>query len=423
MNLCSLVDYLHAADENITLKVPTVPTLASSKWLSECLDLESRSALARNLSSRRVELYLRRVRLWWKQANQLKCLYVSHISKYRCALSYQSTDQLDLEQQNNYAVACYADCNNTLGGHTRLPPAINRTTEYSTQTFYRAFMARTFDTKALHGLALFLESSNPGTEDHTYDKIVKLWSENPHRSLLESAEVLEIFDYASNFLLFQIFNRPTRFCDWRGSIFLDENDTFLNNWMSFVVGMQPFLTPSDILELFQRNLDVGGKIPHEQLSLYVHKFARDQPIFDFPIPTMKNIECDVSTKLKGSAAEAWETFRCHDWCSDIRGRAFMPEFDLSKIIIQNQGEESRRLWWECLRRIEYDFKESSLTEFIQVDSWMMTPLRGLKLSDYDAGKYLHKYTFALGDSATGVQTQRESRHRQQAHQGTNGFEI
>ena len=101
----------------------------------------------------------------------------------------------------------------------------------------------------------------------------------------------------------------------------------------------------------------------------------------------------------------------------------MPEFDLSKIIIQNQGEESRRLWWEYLRRIEYDFKESSLTEFIQVDSWMMTPLRGLKLSDYDAGKYRHKYTFALGDSATGVQTQRESRHRQQAHQGTNGFEI
>lgn len=320
--------------------------------------------------------------------------------EYCRELSYQSTDRLSLSQLDNYTIARYVVCSN----HSRLWPINKHSTQISMERFYRAFMARTFDAKILQGLAIFLDSSKIEIADPTYDKIMRIWSDNPHRSLRDSAEILEMFDYVSNFLLFRVFSHPNRFLDWRGSIFLDENGTFLDNWMSFVGNMQPFLTPSDILELFQRGEHLEVESFQETFSPYIKFSIRDQKIFELPIPAMKEIENDISTKLTDSAAEKWESFRRCWWRSSVRGRVFTANFNLCKDIIDSKECDSRKFWWEYLQCVGPESMESSSRGSFAINSYLLIPLRNLTRADDEAGKYDRQFVFLLDEPPSGFLT-------------------
>ncbi|KAJ5938490.1 hypothetical protein N7466_001624 [Penicillium verhagenii] len=98
--LCYLVDTMHGEDEDISFKDPNLS--------GHCLDYISIfSATTKSIETK--DLHLRRIRLWWKQANMLRLSFISDMSEYRHALSYHSIQHIPQEERQQYAMACYAD--------------------------------------------------------------------------------------------------------------------------------------------------------------------------------------------------------------------------------------------------------------------------------------------------------------------------
>lgn len=371
--LCCLTDTMHSEDEDITLKLPSLLPSTSPSRLNYCLDYDFNAFSATNEAIGNMHHYLRRIRLWWRQANQLRSYFISHMNKYQNALSYHSIDSLPWDQRENYMVACYADCKYQLGGKLCPLPRTDKEKTVSQERFYRAIMGRALDTKALQFLAFFEECEESEVTGRMYDQIINLWSENSDRTLQERFEMLEIFDYTSNFLLLNVFSSPAEHLDWadhtRKSDIVDGSETFFDNWMSFHIRLQSFLTPFDILSLFKENHKMEGEV-----SLYLLNFVLPNGVDSHgPVPGMREVENTVSRKLSEPLSGAWKAYRRHHWRSAIRGRVFSDVLDASDYRVQ--CKEDNWLWWEKLERVESLPLDASLS--ILVPRLWFVPLADL----------------------------------------------
>ena len=415
--------------EDITLKLPPSTSL---RLLDSCLNSNPNALPTTDDTKKR---FLHWIRLWWRQANQLRRLYLSHLSQYRDAMSYHSCPP----GFNEYLVACYADCNGQLaerldyleahGPHPeqntdstvedsgedaeesdqvadKLCP-VSRSEEeesVSQERFYRAVMARFLDTKAWQSLAVIKDCDKSPLGEDLGEQIYNMWLGHD-RTLLESLEILEIFDYTLNFLLYRVFNspkddlnflqhrvfNPLENVDWEDEgpdapVFTGPNETFLSAWYGHLVIAQTYLTPFDMLSIF-----MGGdeaKTKARPLLFYIDK-PNDADAIGVT-PGMRVIEEDVLSKLyklspekwKGykrqgdiepwpayveryaepwENSKAWELYRNYCWRVNVRGRVFAdppivfadPKFDAIPYNMQDSG-----LWWERLKPCESDHKDA-----------------------------------------------------------------
>lgn len=210
IRLCCLADALHGADEDITLQAP--------RALPSCLhfDLIFRATVE---SIGMMPSHLRRIRLWWKQAAQLRSNFISHLNKYLNAPSYQVT--MDSTEED-YVVdcfleACNADLDRQIDQHC-LSPNRHEGETVSQERFYRAVIARTLEAKVIQILAINLESADEITMKSS-EVINSVWVDCSKYTLRESLENLEIFDYTSNFLLQYLLNSLYTFQEWEQTVF------------------------------------------------------------------------------------------------------------------------------------------------------------------------------------------------------------
>ncbi|KAJ6001118.1 hypothetical protein N7481_001527 [Penicillium waksmanii] len=304
---------MHGDEEEIALKEPTVTQPAPHDWLRDFLSPDSTLHSSRKARPDGRDICLRRVRFWWKQVDRLRKFYITHMVKYRQSLSYHSADHLPPGLKETYTIACYADCRWSVG--ELVSPLLNSSEEgeVSAERFYHAVLARTLDTKALQGLAIFAEIEDSEIGGHTYDQFIKMWSENSDRTLQESVEVLEIFDYTSNFLLLKIFDCPGEHLDWvddrQKSDLMDDGETFLGNWMDFHTRLQSFLTPLDIFSLFEKNTGEETKCFRDLVTNYLLKLLLINAVDSYQtVPGMAQVEQDLARKLGDIRPGTWEFF-------------------------------------------------------------------------------------------------------------------
>lgn len=353
--LCCMADALHGEDEDITLKTPG--------RLYDCFDYDFvSSATVGSVGTK--DLYLRRIRLWWKQAAQLRSNFMSCLNEYQLALSYQHYDDLPEE---NYIVACYADCVHPSGRFFPLPDR-HEERKVSQERFYRAVIACTLEAKAIQLVAIREE---PGSDaaDCLSGNFIDNWSRIFNYTLQESVENLEIFDYTSNFLLLHVFSSPKGYLDWGDGIyrFLNRRNTLLDNWMYFHLRLQSFLTPFDILSLFTS--DIGSDVMRAKASLYLQKFLPTNYVCEFA-RELRNVENDVLRNLSKPESETWKEYRIQHWRSTIRGRVFSHDFNVSDYSMPLKREGC--LWWKTLKRVEDPPEHDSLA--ISVPRAWVAPL-------------------------------------------------
>ena len=333
--LCRLADGLHSEDEeDISLK--------TSNQLYGCLEYDSMfSATFESVGT--MDHYLRRICLWWKQAAQLRSQFISHLNEYQHALSYRYPEGLPEE---NYMLACYADCTFQIGQQFPLPGGEKEKT-VSPERFYRAIIACTLDTKATQLVAILGESED--IDSDLREKIVDIWFQHSRYTLQESFENLEICDYTLNFLLRDVFNSPVDYLHWNQDIFQFRNrrNSLLEHWMFFHQRLQSFLTPFDVFSLFSSDIEsdeMRGKI-----SQYIDKFVGTFHVCEFA-REVRNAENDVSRNLGEASSVAWGDYRSHHWRSAIRGRVFTDDFDVSDYNVPSKL--SGRVWWKKLKHVE-----------------------------------------------------------------------
>lgn len=377
---------MYGDEEDIALKEPTVTQSATPNWLRNCLNPDSALHSSRKARSDDREICLRRIRFWWKEVDRLRKSYITDMVRYRQSLSYLSADHLPPDLREKYTIACYADCNFSLG--ELAPPLFDAPEEgqISAERFYCAVMAQTLDTKISQGLAIVAKMDDSEIAGHTYDQINKIWSENSDRTLRESVEVLEIFDYTSNFLLFHLFNCPEEHLDWvddeQKPELMDDDETLISNWMDFHTRLQSFLTPLDILSLSER-YDRGEKsCPRGPLTDYLLRFLLINEVDGYQtVPGMTQVEQNLAERLGDLTPESWEAFRGHYWRSNVRGLVFVDTFEIDKTMYFKQDGWH---WWKNLRRVDTDPPpDTSLSLRIPVPRDWLVPFR--ELVDPDEG--------------------------------------
>ncbi|KAB8212761.1 hypothetical protein BDV33DRAFT_210895 [Aspergillus novoparasiticus] len=194
-------------------------------------------------------------------------------------------------------------------------------------------MGRFLDTKALQLVNLC--DGPEHLKNALFDNLLCMWSESPNRTLGESLDVLEVFDFTSNYLLLLILDSPSTLVDWRyelgehdeNSLMLDYDETPLENWMNLLFRLQPHLSPFDILSLFKK-----GRVDIKEL-LFLTSLIGLPKIYNNDYPGMKEIEYAVPSKLQGdrNVDDAWKAYRCHHWRLEVRGRVFNWDFKAEKI--------------------------------------------------------------------------------------------
>jgi hypothetical protein len=76
-------------------------------------------------------------------------------------------------------------------------------------------IGRFLDTKAAR-FAKFCKE--PEISEHLFENVRSRWSSNPNRILEESLEIMEVFDFLSNFMLLHILDEPYTILSWRGKL-------------------------------------------------------------------------------------------------------------------------------------------------------------------------------------------------------------
>lgn len=377
--------------EEITLNLPLSSQLASlRRKLDDYLnhDLDVLPALLKSTDS--LDRYFRQYRSWWRTANELRLFFITHLEQYRHSLSYRIFRRVPEGQQEQYTAACFIDSNYLIVSDLFPLPEMERKASISHERFYRAVMGRVLESKALQLFATLPESEDiedAEIENRLYDKILGMWSRNSDRTLQECFEILEIFDYTSNFLLFQVFPTPEEHLDWADTTEKDDimadHETLFENWMDFHDRLQLFLTPFDIVSLFNNGIgkdDIGTKT-----SFFLFKWLHWNKVDAYEdVSGMGMVENGVSNKLSGPASEAWDTYRTPSWRSAIRGRVFADGFDATDFIVP--CEEEARFWWERLRRADISPEAAELS--VSVPRFWFIPLSDIQPEGEDDHFYI-----------------------------------
>jgi hypothetical protein len=297
------------------------------------------------------ERQLQRILRWWQQASWIRNFYLNNIDMYCSTLAFVDFESIPLEQRQNYGLALHFDQGFQVTGKLYSSPNPDPSDDgVSKSKLYRAVMGRFLDTKAAQ-VAKFCE---PTTSEQLFRNIGERWSYSPNRTLEESLEVLEAFDIMSNFMLLHILDDPDTILRWANTLndeeemaqnfTLDPNDTILINWMYVMKGLQPYLTPFDILSLATEKGEIG-------LDTLRYLAMLLEPPHGEP-PGMDDVENDVFRKLNDEFQvdrHCWELYRRHSWSTNLRSKMFGEDLCVAKIASRiAQSKKTRYHWWQLL---------------------------------------------------------------------------
>lgn len=342
---------MYGTEQDTTFKIPA-EGLQPQPWMFR--DYSNMKFQATNQDD--TDRYLQNVLTWWQQTTWLLNVYMNNMDIYLSVLSFVNPNGMTPEQKQQYALALYLDGNFRATGAV-CPQQLNRIVLHapSKRRFYRAVMSRLLDTKMLQ-FAKFRESLQNSND--LFDNIWRMWSENLNRTLEESLEVLEIFDFTSNFMLLHVLQGPDTLVDWMvalrdGAVTRefesDIDDSLLCNWMSLLPRLQPYLSPFDILSAFRKD-KLNCEILHFFASLLAISEHDNEP------PGMVEIENNVSYVLKQDYDVAdynWYAYRYYGWRYGARGKIFEEHVSVDKIVgdiiqFRNHGHN----WWEFMTQAE-----------------------------------------------------------------------
>ncbi|QMW36963.1 hypothetical protein G4B11_000199 [Aspergillus flavus] len=268
---------------------------------------------------------------------------------YLSVLSFVDSDSLTSEQQQHYALALYFDRKCAITGKIYQSHSDQTFHAVSKGKFYRAVMARFLDTKMLQFATLCQDLESL---DWLTTTTSKMWSDNPNRTLEESFQILEAFDFISNFMLLHILKGPGTFADWvilsgeHQAFTQDPDDSFLNNWISLLRRLQPYLSPFDILATFRMD-----EIDLQTLQYFTSLLSFEE--YDLKSPIYE-IEKEVCCKLNEEydvADHVWKIYRNHGWRNGARGTSFNEHLSVGTIASEIIGFEChRRNWWELMKQ-------------------------------------------------------------------------
>ncbi|KAJ5100926.1 hypothetical protein N7456_006978 [Penicillium angulare] len=293
---------------------------------------------------------------WWQETGWLINIYFNNFDKYLSILSFVDPDILADRLREKYALALYLDAKFKATGTLYAPGSSRVTPVVSKPRFYRAVMSRCLNSKMLQyaKLSEALESS-----DALFKNIRRSWSDSSNRTLKESLEVLEVFDFIHNFLLLGTLDSPATLEGWAVAIRDDRNliysleDSLLSNWMLLLPHLQPYLTPFDILANFRKD-ELSNKSLHFFSSLLAISENYKEP------PKMSDIEDSISCVLNKEydvASELWDVYRRHDhgWRKGVRGRVFGEDLSPKKVADEIKNFENHSPnWWKFLSEAEED---------------------------------------------------------------------
>lgn len=311
---------MYGAEESSISRLPTQPLQPSAWMFEDYSKVDQAETMGKQDSARHLGNILR----WWQLTSGLRNIYLNNMELYLSVLSFVDSEHMTSEQKQQYALALYFDPKHGLTGHRRQQDPDQKFHDVSKRKFYRAVMGRFLDTKMLQFATSCQESE---TSNPLITNIHSMWSGNSKRTSEESLEILEVFDFMSNFLLLHILQGPDTVATWarllegaeaRAALVSDRNDTVLHNWMSLLPHLQPYLSPFDILAAFRMD-----EIDRETLQYFTSLLALVG--HDQDPPGMGEIEKEVSCKLKKEynvADRAWERYRLHGWRNDARGAIF-----------------------------------------------------------------------------------------------------
>ncbi|GLA44564.1 hypothetical protein AnigIFM63309_003786 [Aspergillus niger] len=333
------------------------------------VDLDDQpQATSKQVTDRHLESILS----WWQQTSWLRLIYLENFENYLSVLSFVDPDSMTPEQQKSYAVALCLDRIYGVTGELNRQGLGRPVPVVAKGEFYRAVMARFLDTKMLQFATLCRSSKS---SDELFTNVLSMWSDNPTRTLEESVQVLEAFDFVSNFMLLHILQGPDTFLNWVASsdrsdaLILDRGNTLLWNWMSFLSRLQPYFSPFDILAAFKMDT-----LDHKSLQYFISLLEFD---LDGPDPPgMNNIENEVSCKLEKNynvAGDVWKRYRYHGWRNGARGVSFNEDFSGGSIASEVTGFKGHgRNWWELMKPardiVPHFFKASVPSHYLMRDS-------------------------------------------------------
>ncbi|RDH27078.1 hypothetical protein BDQ94DRAFT_185534 [Aspergillus welwitschiae] len=332
-SLCLLHDKMYGAEESSACRLPTEPLQQIDAWMLGDYSKVDLDDQPQDTSKRITGRHLRSILGWWQQTSLLRQIYLDISEDYRSVLSFVDLESMTREQKPKYALALHLDQKFVITGKLSRQGSGRPVPVVAKGEFYRAVMARFLDTKMLQ-FATLCRSSKSSNELHR--NVLSMWSDNPTRTLEESVQVLEVFDFVSNFMLLHILQDPDTLLDWVESsgrsdvLILDHDDTPLWNWMYCLSRLQPYLSPFDILAAFPMDT-----LDHE--SLQVDK-----------------IENEVSCKLEkyhNVAGDVWERYRYHGWRNGVRGVSFNEDFGGRGFASEVTGFNGHgRNWWELMKQ-------------------------------------------------------------------------
>ncbi|KAJ5751499.1 uncharacterized protein N7511_008464 [Penicillium nucicola] len=261
------------------------------------------------------------------------------------------------KQQQQYALALYFDRTYGITGAIYQQFSDREFHDVSKRKFYRAVMGRLLDTKILQFATLCQRSAS---SNRLLQHIRSMWSGSSERTPEESLEILEAFDFISNFMLLHILRGPYTFVEWglsldsdeaREALLSDPNDTLLSNWVSLLPRLQLYLSPFDILAAFRMD-ELNSETSRYFASLLALSAHDQGPL------GMGEIENEVSYKLEQEyhvAGHTWKTYRHHGWRTGARGAIFDARSSAKRIASEiTRIKCDGRDWWTLIEQASND---------------------------------------------------------------------
>ncbi|KAI9761062.1 MAG: hypothetical protein M1840_002030 [Geoglossum simile] len=228
---------------------------------------------------------------------------------------------------------------------TSLEPQTHyRFNSQQTQRFYQALTAHWLSIECLRLVEICNYRTQTLNIQH-YETLHNMWANNDERTLRESCDVLEVYDFVQGYLVRKIFADVTEISQWvhgeEQGIVIDERPE--DNWDYFVKTARLHLRPFDIIELFlmgpwRTNMN-SLSYPPDKVAYFRHRGLFDtgglidiQDTGNSPDPwfSVFHLETDVGLKLMATdkgLTNVWAYFRNKWVMQGIRKELWLAESD------------------------------------------------------------------------------------------------
>jgi len=177
------------------------------------------------------------------------------------------------------------------------------------------------------------------------DSVDNIWSGNPQRDVLESLELIEVYDFVYGFLLRMTFPNVETTLPWlgeNGSNYFENGDLNSENWAHFVQNCRLFLQPAHIIEL----LAMACASTEEKWLLDKPEYLQSRGAFE----TLRGTA--LTDHPDGTTLDFWLDIRWleDDACSRVQANGAMEDANRLNVLWRQfrdawKLEARRRLFW------------------------------------------------------------------------------